>query len=255
MKFPKKYLYLGLGFLLGLGAPATHVFLQMMHQHGGLEVSLLHEFHDHGFLISLITPFPFTFFGLLLGILEDRVVSQKISLQRMAIQLERQSMTDDLTGLYNHRHILMEVDREVERANRYGRLVSGMMIDVDDFKKVNDQCGHLAGDIVLREVAEVLLSSIRKVDILGRYGGDEFLVILPETTGEASRVVAERIQRNIRQHSFRVKEIPLSLTVSIGLFSFPPSQKLDTFTFIDRADQVMLQAKKSGKNAICEGCV
>ena len=253
MRVAKKYIYAALGFLLGLGAPATHAFLQMMHENERLQVSLFHEFHDHGFLISLITPFPFAFFGLLLGILEDRVVSQKVSLQRMAIQLERQSMTDDLTGLYNHRHILVEVDREVERANRYGRLISGMMIDVDDFKKVNDQYGHLAGDQVLRELSEVLQKNIRKVDILGRYGGDEFLVILPETTLEASRVVAERIQRNVARHSIRVNETFISLTVSVGLFSFTPSQKVDAFTFIDRADKVMLEAKKSGKNTICTG--
>ena len=253
MKTSKKYVYLGVGIFLGLGAPSTHLFLQKLQSHQDVWVCFLHELEDHGFLLSLVAPFVTGVFGFILGFLEDKVLSQKTRLERMSRQLERQSMTDDITGLYNHRHILVEIDREVERANRYGRILSGMMIDIDDFKKVNDQHGHLAGDALLRDIADVLQRSIRKVDILGRYGGDEFFVILPETGTEASRVVAERIQKNIRQHSFRFKETPLTVTVSIGLLSFPADKKIDIETFIDEVDQALLEAKRLGKDRILMG--
>ncbi len=162
-------------------------------------------------------------------------------------------MTDDLTGLYNHRHILVEIDREVERANRYGRTLSGMMIDIDDFKKVNDEYGHLAGDELLIQMADVLERNARKVDILGRYAGDEFFVILPETELEAGRIVADRIQRNVGATAFRYKGIPMAVTVSIGLFSFPAHQKFNIDTFINQAAQMLLGAKRAGKNQVFAG--
>ena len=253
MKIPQKYVYLWVGILVGLGAPVTHIFLDMAETHQDVWVCFLKELEDHGFLLSLVAPLVTGIFGFILGLLEDKVLFQKANLERMSRQLERQSMTDDITGLYNHRHILVEIDREVERANRYGRILSGMMIDIDDFKKANDHYGHLAGDALLRDVADVLQRSIRKVDILGRYGGDEFFVILPETDTEASRVVAERIQKNIRQHSFRFKETPLAVTVSIGLLSFPAGRKIDVETFIEEVDRVMLEAKRLGKDRVLIG--
>ena len=179
MKISQKYIYLWVGILIGLGAPVAHIFLDMLETHQSVGVCFLKELEDHGFLLSLASPFVTGVFGFILGFLEDKALLQKTTLERMSAQLERQSMTDDITGLYNHRHILVEIDREVERANRYGRMLSGMMIDIDNFKKVNDQHGHLVGDALLREFADVLQRSIRKVDILGRYGGDEFFVILP----------------------------------------------------------------------------
>lgn len=106
-------------------------------------------------------------------------------------------------------------------------MLSGMMIDIDDFKKVNDQHGHLAGDKLLREIADKLQQSIRKVDILGRDAGDEFFILLPETDLGASKVVAERIQKNINAYSFRLLEAPLAVTVSIGVFLFPAGRELN----------------------------
>ncbi len=225
----------------------------MMQMKEGFFASAVGELKDHGFLLALLAPFLVGMFGFLLGFLQDRLSLQKENLERMTAQLERQSMTDDLTGLYNHRHILVEIDREVERANRYERTLSGMMIDIDDFKKVNDEYGHLAGDELLIQLADVLERNVRKVDILGRYAGDEFFVILPETELEASRIVADRIQRNVGAYAFRYKGIPMAVTVSIGLFSFSAHQKFNIDTFINQADQMLLGAKRAGKNQVFSG--
>ena len=249
----RKILYALGGILLGTGAPLSHVALHMVQMKEGFLVSALGEFKDHGFLLALLAPFLVGIFGFLLGIFQDKLSLQKEDLERITVRLESQSMTDDLTGLYNHRHLLVEIDREVERANRYGRAISGMMIDIDDFKKVNDEYGHLAGDELLIQIADVLRRNIRNVDILGRYAGDEFFVILPETELAASRIVAERIKRNVAAHNFRFKRIPLSATVSIGLFSFPAFQKFNIETFMNQTDQMLLGAKRAGKNQVLTG--
>ncbi len=180
----------------------------------------------------------------------DRLREAFEELSRRSKELEAQSRTDDLTGQYNRRHILVELEKEVERAVRYERHLSGMMIDIDDFKSVNDRYGHLAGDQVLREIAQILEQNLRKIDILGRYGGDEFLVILPEAPPDTAKVVAERVRENVAAHSFRVEGAILHMTVSIGLISFADVQEIDQRTFIEQVDQAMLNAKHSGKNQV-----
>lgn len=168
-------------------------------------------------------------------------------------ELQTQSRTDDLTGQYNRRHILVELEREVERALRYGRRLSGMMVDIDDFKKINDQYGHTVGDRVLRAFAGVLERSIRKVDILGRYGGDEFLVILPEATVDVAKLVAKRIQRNLSDYQRNVLGELSPFTASMGLLSFEDIKKADQTIFIEKIDQALLKAKRGGKNTLSLG--
>ncbi len=167
--------------------------------------------------------------------------------------LEKQSRTDDLTGIYNRRHIFVELERESERAVRYKRSLSGMMIDVDDFKKINDYYGHLTGDRVLRTFARILEDSIRTIDILGRYGGDEFLVILPETKIEEARIVAERFQKNLRDYQENILGEFGILTASIGLVTFDESCRGDKTIFLEKIDKVLLAAKCAGKNTISMG--
>jgi diguanylate cyclase (GGDEF)-like protein/PAS domain S-box-containing protein len=166
---------------------------------------------------------------------------------------EKQSRTDELTGLYNRRHIFVALEREFERARRYERPLSGMMIDIDDFKKINDQYGHLTGDPVLRTFARVLKKSIRTVDILGRYGGDEFLLILPETQIEKARIVAERIRKNLRDYQENVMNEFGVLTASIGLVSFEGRSRDDKALFLEKIDKVLLLAKRAGKNTVVIG--
>lgn len=172
------------------------------------------------------------------------------TLQQHSKEFEKQSMTDDLTGIHNRRHILIELEREVERARRYGRRLSGMMIDIDNFKKINDRYGHLIGDRIIRAFALVLRQSVRKIDILGRYGGDEFLVILPETNLEGAETIAARIQRNLLEYEHNIVADLSPLTASIGLISFEKVGDTSIVAFIDKVDQALLHAKRAGKNEI-----
>jgi diguanylate cyclase (GGDEF)-like protein/PAS domain S-box-containing protein len=163
---------------------------------------------------------------------------------------EKQSRTDDLTGLYNRRHIFVELEREVQRALRYKRSLVGMMLDIDNFKQINDQYGHFIGDRVIRSFARVLEKSVRTIDILGRYGGDEFLLILPETGSKEARVIAERIQKNVHDYQTHVLIEFGSFTTSIGLVALDESCRGSKALFFEKIDNVLLLAKRAGKNTI-----
>ncbi len=159
---------------------------------------------------------------------------------------EKQSRTDDLTGLYNRRHIFVELEREIQRALRYKRSLVGMMLDVDNFKQINDRYGHCIGDRVLCSFARVLEKSVRTIDILGRYGGAEFLLILPETGCNEAGIIAEHFRKNVIDYQTPVLFQFGSFTTSVGLvpldescrgnkalffrkltmFYFPPSVKV-----------------------------
>ncbi len=168
-------------------------------------------------------------------------------------EFERQSRTDDLTGQYNRRHIFVELEKEVERAKRYTRKLSGMMIDIDDFKLINDRHGHLIGDRVIKAFATVISKSIRKIDILGRYGGDEFLVLLPEATLDTATLVAKRIQKNLEEYHQNVLADIGNLTASIGLIAFDALQDPHRTAFIERIDHALLRSKRAGKNTVTIG--
>lgn len=167
--------------------------------------------------------------------------------------LERQSITDDLTGLYNRRHILEELEKEMERALRYNRHLAGLMIDIDNFKVINDRYGHLIGDRVLKTFAGILKASIRKIDIVGRYGGDEFFVMLPESTVEIARTVVERIRSILRTYEWNVASELAPLTASFGLLSFADLKHAAKHSFVERVDRMLLEAKRAGKDKIVTG--
>ena len=171
------------------------------------------------------------------------VVSLYDSLKIMAV-------TDGLTGLYNHREFYQSLRRELERARRYRHTVSLLMIDVDDFKRFNDRFGHPAGDIALREIADLLRKVARTTDILARYGGEEFAVILPESTPGGALMVAERIKSEVAGHNFINKAIyPVYLTVSIGVYSAEKGE-ISEDQIVSLADDASYTAKKSGKNRV-----
>ena len=246
----KKNTYAASGIFLGLGAPATHVFFQWLLTREGIVNCIRAEMTHHGFWISWVTPFIFGAFGFYAGLLQDKLAVQKEKLEVSVVKLGHESITDDLTGQYNRRHILEELGKEVERARRYGRRLSGMMIDLDNFKTVNDQYGHPTGDRVLKTFAGVIGRSIRKIDIVGRYGGDEFIVILPESTLEAARLVAERIQANLREYEKHVPSELFRVTASMGLISFEDVKEINESAFVEKIDQALLLAKRTGKNKI-----
>ncbi len=159
---------------------------------------------------------------------------------------------DGLTGLYNHAYIKERLKQELYRCQRYNHPLSILMIDIDDFKSLNDNYGHVVGDKVLKSLSLLMQEIIRPSDIIGRYGGEEFLVILPQTNSENSLAVAERIRENIEYYEFEVhssKNKISQVTVSIGLCTFPDhghtSEDLIAF-----ADESLYSAKTEGKNRV-----
>ncbi len=157
--------------------------------------------------------------------------------------LSQQAIRDDLTGLYNRRHIFQILKEEISSSNRYSESLSLMMIDLDKFKKINDKYGHQFGDFMLQNVARIILSNIRESDRLGRYGGEEFLLILPHTDLESAKTVALRIGRAVEEAGFGENNV--RMTVSIGVCSYHGNSLEE---FVERADELMYQAKKTGRN-------
>ena len=155
---------------------------------------------------------------------------------------------DDVTGLYNRRYLLRELSRELDRARRYGLELSILMIDVDNFKNINDEYGHLAGDGILKGVSSILAKDMRLGDIVGRYGGDEFLAILPETEYENAQSVALRLWVDVVERSFRIHKETVHVSISVGSASLRDFKDYgDILNLIDRADQEMLDLKYSAR--------
>jgi diguanylate cyclase (GGDEF)-like protein len=157
---------------------------------------------------------------------------------------------DELTGLYNYRFLGIALDREIRRAERYGLSMAIIFLDVDKLKCVNDRYGHLVGSQVLKEVAAVIKKSVREVDIVIRYGGDEYTIILIETNREGAAIVAERIRSTIANQTFSLDEnLHVNLTASLGYACYPDdtTSKLELLKMADRA---MYHGKESGKNRV-----
>jgi diguanylate cyclase (GGDEF)-like protein len=165
-------------------------------------------------------------------------------------KVQELTLIDEHTGLYNSRFLLATLDREIERAQRFARPVSLLFLDIDQFKLVNDTRGHLIGSALLKAVGKRLHESVRTVDSVCRYGGDEFAVLLLETNPDRAKVVAERIRHNIAGPAFDVGGgPPLHLTVSVGYATFPEHGKV-TRALLDAADKAMYAAKHAGRNAV-----
>lgn len=165
-------------------------------------------------------------------------------------EAERLSQTDDLTKLHNARYLRQFLLNEIRRARRYGSSVAALFLDLDDFKQINDEHGHLVGSHVLMEMAAVILSSIRDTDAVARYGGDEFVIVLPDTGTELAGQVAERIRQKITRHMFNGgRRLQLSLTASFGVAAFPKHASSPQ-QLIACADTAMYEAKAANKNCV-----
>jgi diguanylate cyclase (GGDEF)-like protein len=166
-------------------------------------------------------------------------------------ETERLSITDGLTGVWNRRYLELTLRKEIDRAQRFDRPLSVLMVDIDLFKGVNDLCGHQRGDEVLVELSRRVLDSVRtQIDTLARYGGEEFVVVLPETPEEGAKVVAEKIRAAVRDHSFTSDTGPnVSITVSVGVASFPADGK-EAQQLLHTADLAMYRAKQGGRDRV-----
>ena len=167
----------------------------------------------------------------------------------MYSQTKHMSLTDRLTGLYNRRHFECNLEREFMRAKRYENDLSVAMIDIDFFKKVNDTYGHSCGDYVLKETAFFINEAFRKTDMVFRYGGEEFVVILTETNSQNALIPLERLRKLIENNTFRYNHQDLKITVSIGVTSDLHSVNTPWEMF-DIADRALYNAKEGGRNRI-----
>lgn len=163
--------------------------------------------------------------------------------------LEHLSRSDPLTGIYNRRFTLENLETEFERAKRYSLKFSIILMDIDNFKEVNDKFGHIKGDNILKALAQILKDELRRQDILGRYGGDEFLIILPETDGVGAGMVGERCRKALYNGITFLNE-KYSLTVSMGVASYPNPRIITVEDMIRLADTAMYEAKARGKNKV-----
>jgi diguanylate cyclase (GGDEF)-like protein len=173
---------------------------------------------------------------------------------RLFKEMERLSITDPLTGLFNRRYFYDALEKEIERVKRYKSSFSIVLLDIDDFKRVNDEYGHLAGDRVLQILADILRRTLRKVDIIARYGGEEFILLLPNSEKEEAELIANRIREEVSKTVFECKsdkgvDVICPITISGGITTCP-----DDFIELDKllgaADRAMYEAKSLGKNRI-----
>ncbi len=165
-------------------------------------------------------------------------------------KVQELAITDSLTQVFSRRYLLERLKEELERSKKYKHAFSFFMIDIDNFKSYNDRYGHLVGDAVLREIAKTIKENIRQVDLVGRYGGEEFSLILPETDREQSLIAAERIRQAVENKLIKVYDEDLRVAISIGISAFPKDGK-SAQTIIERADQALYRAKQTGKNKVC----
>jgi diguanylate cyclase (GGDEF)-like protein len=157
---------------------------------------------------------------------------------------------DELTGAYNRRSMFHHLEAERARSQRYGRCLSVLMVDVDHFKRVNDEHGHRAGDQVLAWFSQLLVGQLRSMDFVCRYGGEEFCVLLPETPAEGALKVAERLRVAAERSPFTSAGLSLTVTASIGVATWDPAAARDVPDLLLRADSALLEAKRAGRNQV-----
>jgi diguanylate cyclase (GGDEF)-like protein/PAS domain S-box-containing protein len=181
-------------------------------------------------------------------------ITDRKRMEEALIESERKfrelSIIDDLTQLYNSRHFHNQLKMEIDRADRYGQPLAMLFLDLDDFKRFNDTYGHVEGDRVLSLLGQVITGQLRQTDSAYRYGGEEFIILLPLTAGRDGAVTAERIRVEFKQRAITpATGGDVHMTVSIGVAQYRPGE--DMKAFVSRADRLMYQAKKSGKDRVC----
>jgi two-component system, cell cycle response regulator len=165
-------------------------------------------------------------------------------------EIYRLTIIDALTDIHNKRYLTEFLDRELARSGRYHRPLALILFDLDRFKAINDDLGHLGGDFTLRELAGCVKAGIRKEELFARYGGEEFAVVLPETTRDGALGVAERIRRLVEKHSFHYEGKPYPVTISVGVATTAGEEGLTPSDLIRVADENLFRAKRDGRNRV-----
>jgi two-component system, cell cycle response regulator len=178
------------------------------------------------------------------------LAAELAELRERVRQLEASSRIDALTGFYNYRHLIEVLAAEMERTRRTGIPTALIMTDLDHFKNINDAYGHEAGNMALKQATRLWLGTIRQVDVACRYGGEEFVFILPGTRFAMALRAAERLRDTLAKTPLQLSEGPLTLTASFGVASYRSGESLSVADFIDRADQHVLAAKAAGRNRV-----
>ncbi|MBI5561353.1 MAG: diguanylate cyclase [Deltaproteobacteria bacterium] len=172
----------------------------------------------------------------------DRLMQERDTLQEIAIK-------DQLTSLYNHNFFYTRLEEEFDRAVRYDTLLSVIMMDIDNFKNINDTYGHRTGDVVLRELSEMIKRGVRKTDIVARYGGEEFAVILPHTSLAGAMEEGERLRELVGSHAY-AGLVNDSITISVGVAAYPQKGVMNSGDLVNHADDALYKAKWGGKNCV-----
>jgi len=166
-------------------------------------------------------------------------------------RLQHLAIIDEMTGAYNRRHFMNLLNDEWLRARRYSHMMSLIMLDMDYFKQVNDTYGHFAGDAVLKEIIQLIRQNLRDLDRIGRFGGEEFIILLPETDLRGAQITAERLRQKIAAHLIRYQEKEIFVTASFGVAELPPDRDATSVQrFLRAADEALYVAKNTGRNRV-----
>jgi diguanylate cyclase (GGDEF)-like protein len=246
----------GDGRFLGLGAPLGSIIGRGLWIHRAWwSAWLTADTHIHAYFylyMAIGCVLVFAAFGFVLGSRADEMRQEGADLTDTFQTLNLLAIKDGLTGIYNHRYLQERLGLELEVADRRQTPLTCLMIDLDNFKSVNDRFGHPFGDTVLIGIARIIRESIRHIDTAGRYGGEEFLILMPQTPSDVAQVIAERIRKAVEKHAFTANENCVKVTLSIGIATYPmPGMNAeDKGAFLKEVDEALYQAKRSGKNRV-----
>lgn len=248
---PHYYLYPAAGAAVGLASPTGAFLLRYWLADPVLKGAWARHELDYNFLfyayMCVGTVLAFMIFGYVIGLRSERQRVSNRVLSARVDELHLKSVTDGLTGAYTHGYLQEILELEIQRSLTAKTPLSVMMIDIDDFKRINDSHGHLFGDRVVKETAETLSANVRSDDILGRYGGDEFVVIMPGADAATAVHVAGRARAGIAKNGYLA-------TISIGLATIEDPGQETPSEILHRADMNLYQAKHDGKNCVRDYC-
>jgi diguanylate cyclase (GGDEF)-like protein len=223
---------------------AEIIIMSVVASFGRGEIPALIMVIDAVLLVVLTAPFIYV---LVLAPLRKEY-EMRLAAEREAHDMTQLAITDPLTRIMNRRGITMALLESMAQAERYGTPLSIAMVDIDHFKRINDERGHDAGDTVLASLAGVLNEAVRMPDKVGRYGGEEFLIVLPHTTLAAARQIAGRMCKTVSERKFRHKEQQIEVTISLGLTQFRKGE--DLTQLLARVDKALYEAKRGGRNRV-----